>query len=254
MRLFDMTWNEVAALDRNIVTLLPFGAVEQHSFHLPTGTDAILAEAVAQGLEERLPDHVLLLPVTWLGCSRHHMDFPGSLSASLETFMNTGTEIAESLMEHGFRRFFLLNAHGGNACAISLLVERLCRRREKPPRVVGATYWRLISEEMKQIRDTPLGGMGHACEFETSLMMAVRPHLVRRDRIEADGPAHLSEFESKDMFDAGAVTTGKTFKELSGHGGIGDPTRASAEKGQRILELVLTKLVRIVHELQQGTI
>src|ERR1700737_4514874 len=82
-------------------------------------------------------------------------------------------------------------------------------------KVVGVTYWDLIQAEIKQIRETPLGGMGHACELETSLMLAVRPELVRPDRIEADGPSHISQFEERDMFAPGVVSIVRGFEEIS---------------------------------------
>lgn len=252
MLLYDMTWEEASKLDRRMVVVVPFGSVEQHSYHLPLGTDSILVEAVAQRLEKRLPERVLLLPVAWLGCSRHHMDFPGSLTAEIETFVKVGEELVNSMAEHGFRNFILLNGHGGNISKISVLAEKLRFRPGPPLKVVGITYWHLIGEEIKSIRQTPLGGMGHSCELETSLMLATRPELVRRDRLEADGPEQVSEFDTKDMFAPGSVTVAKSFKDITRHGGFGDPRGASTEKGERIFEAVVAKLVRVVEEIQGG--
>jgi creatinine amidohydrolase len=252
MLLYNLTWEEVAQLDRGMVVLTPFGAVEQHSYHLPLGTDAILAEAIAQRLEQRIPEHVLVLPTVWLGCSRHHMDFTGSLTADVETFGKVGEDLVGSMAEHGFRSFVLLNGHGGNINKISLMAEKLRYRKGPPLKIVGITYWHLIAEEIKAIRETPLGGMGHACELETSLMLATRPELVRRDRMEADGPARLSPFEGRDMFAPSVVSITKPFKELSRHGGIGDPTTASMEKGERIFAAIVSKLENVVRQIQSG--
>jgi creatinine amidohydrolase len=254
MLLYGMTWEEVAKLDRNIVVVAPFGAVEQHSLHLPMGTDAILIEAIAQRLERRIPERVCVLPVTWLGCSRHHMGFAGSLTAEDATFIEAGAQLVESMSEHGFRNFILLNGHGGNVNKISLMAEELSYRDGPQLKVVGVTYWHLISAEIRAIRETPLGGMGHACELETSLMLAARPELVRLSRMEPDGDRGDSLFDGKDMFAPGTVTVTRQFNKLSRHGGMGDPRTATAEKGERIFAVVVGNLVRVVEDIQAGVL
>ncbi len=254
MFLYNMTSEEVARLDRQMVVVAPFGAVEQHSWHLPLGTDSIIGEAITRRLEKQMPEQVLILPMTWLGCSRHHMDFPGSMTAEIETFVATGEQIVDSLAEHGFRKYLLLNSHGGNIAKLSIMTEKLRYRLGSDFKVVGVTYWHLIGGEIREIRETPLGGMGHACELETSLLLATCPELVRRERMEADGPARLSPFESKDMFDAAQVSVTKTFKELSRHGGIGDPMTASSEKGERIFTEIVKNLGKLVETIRVGSI
>jgi creatinine amidohydrolase len=254
MLLYGMTWEEVARLDRKMVVIVPFGAVEQHSLHLPMGTDSILIEAVAHRLEKQIPERVCVLPVTWLGCSRHHMDFAGSLTARGDTFLDVGEQIVRSMAEHGFRRFILLNGHGGNVNRISLMAENLSYQPGAKLKVVGITYWHLITQEIKAIRETGHGGMGHACELETSLMLACHPQLVRLSRMEADGHFCDSEFERKDMFAPGAVTVSRQFKDLSRHGGIGDPMTASGEKGERIFDAVVGKLRQVVEEIEAGVL
>src|SRR5207247_9399575 len=98
------------------------------------------------------------------------------------------------------------------------------------------------------------GGMGHACELETSLMLNAYPELVREERMEPDGPAKFSSFEGKDMFAPGAVSVTKPFKDVSRHGGMGDPMTASSEKGGRIFAALIGKLVQLVQEIRSGRI
>ena len=250
MFLYTLTWEDVSKLDRNVVIVIPFGAVEQHSYHLPLGTDSILVEEIARRFEATRPDHLLVVPVTWLGCSRHHMEFPGSLTAEIDTFIETGEQIVTSMAAHGFRKFILLNGHGGNIGKIAIMAEKLRYQPGPLLKVIGITYWHLISQEIQSIRETPMGGMNHACELETSMMLAAHPDLVRRDRIEADGPTQVSEFDEKDMFDPGVVSVTRTVKEISRHGGLGDPTKASAEKGERIFAALISKLNRILDDIQ----
>jgi creatinine amidohydrolase len=254
MLLYEMTWEEIARLDREMVVLVPFGAIEQHSLHLPMGTDSILIEAIALRLEKQIPERVCVLPVTWLGCSRHHMDFSGSLTATADTFIKVGEHIVRSMAEHGFRKFILLNGHGGNVNKISLITENLSYEAAARLKVVGVTYWHLITQEIKAIRETGLGGMGHACELETSLMLACHPELVRLSRMRADGNFCDSEFDRKDMFAPGPATVSRPFKDLSRHGGMGDPMTASVEKGERIFDAVVGKLLHLIEEVQAGVL
>ena len=174
--------------------------------------------------------------------------------SDVETFGKIGEDLVGSMVEHGFRSFALLNGHGGNINKISLMAEKLRYRSGPPLKVVGITYWHLIAEEIRAIRESPLGGMGHACELETSLTLATRPELVRRERMEADGPTLLSRFEGRDMFAPGVVSIIKPFKELSRHGGLGDPTTASAKKGERIFAAIVSKLAEVVREIQSGAL
>jgi creatinine amidohydrolase len=254
MFLYDLTSPQVANLDSRMVVVIPFGSVEQHSLHLPLGTDSIIGEAIAQRLERKLPEQVLVLPMSWLGCSPHHMDFPGSLTVEAETFISVGEQLVHSMAEHGFRNFILLNSHGGNSTKVALMAEELRFRPGPLLKVVAVTYWHLIGKEIQDIRETPVGGMGHAGELETSVLLAVRPELVRQDQIDADGPEKRSRFEVSDLFAPGTVTVAKPFKECSRHGGMGDPRRASKDKGERILSLIVAKFAELVREIQSGNL
>jgi creatinine amidohydrolase len=252
MLLYDLTSPQVSELDRSTVVVIPFGSVEQHSLHLPLGTDSIIGEAIAHRLEQELREQILLLPMTWLGCSRHHMDFVGSLTAEIETFIDVGEQLVSSMSEHGFRNFILLNSHGGNTNKVSLMAEKLRYKLGPAVKVVAVTYWHLISEEIQAIRETPIGGMGHSGELETSVMLVVRPELVRKDLIDPDGLESASKFEGRDLFVSGKVAVAKPFKEMTRHGGIGDPRKASREKGDKILSVIVEKLSEVVKEIQAG--
>jgi creatinine amidohydrolase len=254
VQLFSMTWEEIAQIDREAIVVIPFGAVEQHSHHLPVGTDTMIVEGIAQRLERELPRMVLLLPTIYLGCSRHHMAFAGSLTAEIETFMDVGVQLAESMAHHGFKNILLLNGHGGNTNKIAIIAEKLRYRQGPPLNAVGVTYWHLIRDEIREIRETPIGGMGHACELETSILLALSPASVRIDRMEAGGLNRGTQFAGADMFEVGSISISWPFDKLSPHGGLGDPKPASAEKGERILRAVVSKLVLVVKEMQSGVL
>src|SRR5438876_12426102 len=115
MRFHDMTAPQIRRVDRNgVLVLAPIAACEQHSRHLPVFTDTILVTAVGEGVEQRLPKQVLLLPTLWLGASHHHLQFGGTLSADVDTHVTILCEIMTPLLEDGYQRVMFLNGHGGN--------------------------------------------------------------------------------------------------------------------------------------------
>ena len=116
MKFQELTSPQIAGLDRNrTVVIIPIAAVEQHGPHMPTGTDNILCTAIAEALEEKTPEEILLLPTLWQGASAHHLRFGATVSAELETYIATLFETAVSLLEDGFQRIVFLNGHGGTS-------------------------------------------------------------------------------------------------------------------------------------------
>src|SRR6516162_7028432 len=115
MKFHEMTWPLLRQVPRDsTVILAPIAACEQHSWHLPTYTDTILVTAVAEGVEQRLPKQVLLLPTLWLGASGHHLPFGATLSAEVDTHVTILGEILKCVLEEGHQRMLVLNGHGGN--------------------------------------------------------------------------------------------------------------------------------------------
>src|SRR5262245_43355010 len=106
----DLTSPEFRAIDRATPVVLPVAAVEQHGPHLPLATDRVIAEHFANQLNARLESSVLILPTIAVGCSEHHMDFPGSLTLRHETFLSVCDQYLAAAVRHGFRNFLVLNA------------------------------------------------------------------------------------------------------------------------------------------------
>lgn len=244
MKLTDLTWPEADALDRDIVVVSPIAAIEQHSRHLPFATDAILCGAVADGLEAALPDDVLLLPVQWLGASMHHLGMAGSLSAENETYLRLVAEPLRCLLRHGFQRHFVLNGHGGNKDGFHLALRQLVV--EFPDaRLCGASYWEAAGDEIAKLLEGPRKSVGHACECETAMMLALRPDLVRQSAIHNDlramnqPPALRGVFVAPDM------------KAQTEHGGVGYAELATAENGRRLLDAIVARLVEVIREIRR---
>ncbi|MCA9180579.1 MAG: creatininase family protein, partial [Planctomycetales bacterium] len=126
MKYLEMTARQLAAMDRDqTVVIIPIAAVEQHGPHMPTGTDTILCTAIAESLEAKLSDRVLLTPTIWLGASAHHLRFGATLDSSLEHYINMLCDVARSLLDDGFQRLLFLNGHGGNIDPMRVAVRQL---------------------------------------------------------------------------------------------------------------------------------
>ena len=253
MKLSEMTWQEIDELDRSTVVVVPFGAMEQHGPHMPMCTDALIGEAVASRLDTACGNRLLVLPMQWLGLSTHHMRFPGTITASPETFIALAFEIISSIAKAGFRKLLILNSHGGNVSALDVVATK-CKTSFPQNTFLTVTYWNSAASDLAELRSSPLGGMGHACELETSLVMSERPTLVRHAKLAADGAWPVSDYLAKDMLKGGAASLTATFDEISATGTVGDPTTASAEKGERFFEVIVQHLAVLVKALETGEI
>ena len=186
MNFADLTAPEIRSLPRDSTLIIaPIAAMEQHGPHLPVSTDTILAGAVAEGVEKALGERALVLPVLWLGASDHHLPRGGTLTSPLPTYEQVLVDLLTPLLRDGFRRFLILNGHGGNIDPLRVALRRL---DVDFPRAIltGAAYWDLATDELAALCRGLRKEMGHACEMETSMVMHLRPELVRLDRIKDD--------------------------------------------------------------------
>ena len=243
MKLGELAWPAVADLDRETIVLSPIAALEQHSRHLPFLTDAILCTAVAEKLEAALAQDVLLLPTQWLGASAHHLGMAGSLTAENDTYLRLIAEPLRCLLRHGFSKMFILNGHGGNADAFHLALRQLAL--EFPRAFLGgANYWDLAGVEIASTLAGSRKGVGHACEFETSMMMHLRPDLVRTGEIKDDELKPVPP-ELRDIY------IPLDMRRQTSHGGTGQPSLATAEKGGVLLAAVVEKGVAMLRALRR---
>ena len=242
MKQYEATWPEVGTLNRDTVVLIPTGSIEQHGHHLPLGTDSILATAVAEEVEKEIPDKVLLTPTVWLGASGHHLPFSGSLSASFEGYDSVLRAIILSLSAHDFYRFYIVNAHGGNTEPNAVTLRKL--RMEFPNLQLGSIgYFHFIDQSVfDETLEGQRKGIRHACEAETSLMLHVRPDLVRANKLKDDG------------LEPSPAVPGMIwhFDEITTNGSLGEATRGTAEKGQILFKAAVSGLVEAVSGLYQG--
>jgi creatinine amidohydrolase len=241
----------VGALDRErTVVVVPTGAIEQHGPHLPLDTDAFLCTSVAEAAADRAQGSgpVVVTPTACFGSSEHHMAFPGTVTLSPETYGQTVREICTSLARHGLRRQLVVNGHGGNTAILAATVQQL--GFDAPVHAVTVDYWTLAAGVVDDVRESPLGGMGHACEFETSLMLHLRPESVRGDRIVREIVEPRFESERFDLFEKRGLRAHWKTHELSRSGVMGAPALATEEKGRRLFEACAEGLAALIDELR----
>lgn len=218
--------------DPGDLVLLPVGACEQHGPHLPTGTDSLIVGEIAARVAVDLQDDIrtMVAPTLPVGYSRHHLPFGATISVSAATYQQLLVEICGSLVQSGFRKLFLLNGHGGNADIVNVVAREVALEHGIP---VGAgSYWvmawqQLVAEGAHERTRLP----GHAGAFETSVVMALRPELVRTDAL----PSRAGEFGSDANGFYGPYLAEDQANWLAIDGYSDSPAAASAADGERWL-------------------
>ena len=248
----DLTSVELGALDRSIPIVMNVAAIEQHGGHLPVGTDAMIGAHFCDRLNASLPDDVLIMPQLAVCCSSHHMDFAGTLTVRHETMLAYVADVFESALAHGFTNVVMLNSHGGNEAIGRVIVEKLGYANPQA-QIAMLTWWTLAREALSDIQESGFGGVGHACEFETSLLMHFAPDAVRGKRIADPEMPSTYEWARGDMLNGAAAVLYRTMKTQSGGTGtVGRPSFASADKGARISQAVMDRLVVAMSNLRHG--
>lgn len=234
--IMDSTWEEIRDLAvRDAVALVPTGSCEQHGPHLPVEVDTRLINEICVQATARVEKDTLvaLAPTLWLGCSPHHLPF-FAMTVDAKTYQSMIVQIGRSLIAAGFSRLIFINGHGGNEIPLALAVDEIRAGAEV---LVGkASAHGLALERVQEIRDSTAGGIAHAGERETAMMMAVRPGSVREDKVVKNVPTWKRPYFGVDFPGHGPLHVGYTWPEVTKVGHLGDPTLATSEKGKAFLE------------------
>jgi len=220
----DQSWPTLQQLPRTTPIVIPIAAIEQHGHHLPVATDSLLLAEIIRRVEISMGERVLIAPLQWMGNSDHHLDFGGTLSAPPRVYLDMLHGVVENFVSAGFTRIALINGHGGNDVpAKQALFEIRQKHRYRMDLLLAmTTYWSLGTEPWLEDPNISQREMGHACEWETSMILAIHPHLVGDYR-------STTPVEPGNPFRPGfrAWIT----KDRSQPGHIGWPHLASAGKG-----------------------
>ena len=241
----ELTWLQARQrLQETDLALLPVGAVEQHGPHLPLDIDAwdadYLARRVAAACTRPRP---LVLPLIPYGVSYHHDDFSGTLSVSPETLSRLVYEVGMSVARQGITKLIIINGHGGNVPTLQFAAQTINRDAHIFTCVdTGDTS----DSDVEKIIETR--GDVHAGEIETSTALATRPELVQMDKARSYVPRFSSQY--LEFSSARSVEWFARTSRISGNGVLGDPTKASREKGERIWKIMIDHLVAFVEQLK----
>lgn len=234
----NMTWIEVSeALKETDIVLVPVGSQEPHGPHCPLSTDSINALSVAKKTAEKLRNEfpVLVTPLIPIGCSMEHKDFPGFISLGTNTLMKVLKDICSSLFTQGFKKIIIVNGHGGNTSALQAAANSI--RDELGFRIGVVTWWDLLKGEIS---------IDHAGWVETSMVMANRPELVDEAKIP-----EASKKPDGEKAEFNVMTPMPLFKNIAPLGYIGDPEKASAEKGEKLTDKASDRLAQYIREVRR---
>jgi creatinine amidohydrolase len=230
----------LAAMNNRGVVIVPIGSVEQHGPHCPQDVDISIPYHLAIRTAEVVDDvPVIVAPPQMYGFTHYNMGEIGTITLGLEVFIAVLCDIARSIWANGFHRIILLNGHGGNLAPTWTASVKLA---EEDVWALAITYWNMATPELLEWSEQDEGSIGHGGEWETSLQLHLRPHLVDTNlAVKDEWRRHFSP----------AVQRYATFPERRremAHGVMGDPHVASAEKGERLFNILVERLATLCRE------
>ena len=248
----EMTTTDFAGLDAaRVIAVLPVAAIEQHGPHLPVEVDARINAGILGRAVELLPDDlpVTVLPAMPVGKSNEHTAFPGTLSLSAETLIRLWTEIGESVARAGVRKMVIFNTHGGQP-QIADIVARDLRVRHGMFVVTANGY--ALGKPPGLFPAAELKHGIHGGTVETSIMLHLRPDLVRTDEAKNFVPLSLTmEDDYEILTPEGGVGFGWQTQDLNADGACGDAASADAGRGAEVVEFQARRLVQLFREIDR---
>lgn len=220
--------------------VLPLGSTEGHGEHLPYGSDTFVARHLAEAIANKI-DGLLVLPTLPYGMSEHYASFPLTLSLSNDTLVQVLKDLFRSLLHHGIKRLIIINGHDGNISPIDVAARDFRVEHPEMKIAVLEAWWETAGELLPDDTFEVWGGLGHAGEGETSINMAINPELVDMGKAVGVVPKLPEHIDVKWLF-----------HELTPYGVTGDPTKASAEKGVKMIEVLTELLISFINQMDEN--
>ena len=241
----EMNWLDIKkAIEEGYTTvIIGIGSTEQHGPHLPTQTDALIAEILSVEIAKKL-ENALVARTICVGCSEHHLSFPGTISLKKETLKAIINDYVDSFSRYGFENVILIPTHGGNFNPVQETIEELDSIYSNM-HIFGYTdldgFINVIYESASNLGISNEEAGSHGGEMETSVILALKEHLVVKERFQPGFMGVFSENKVKLLLEKGMTA-------ISTIGVIGDPTKADIPKGKRYIEELVYFLVGEIQE------
>ncbi len=254
-RYAEMTWPECkAAAQAGKVAVLPVATYEDHGYHLPIDVDVVLCTEICERAVARIPEKAVLIPPVNHGFSPHHMDFPGTITISWDTFINYVKDVCVSLSQHGFTHILIVNGHGSNTAPLEMAARLTVLASEGKALCGSVNHWGL--QKARRVgnvkRESEYGGASHAGEYETSLYLALHPDLVEMEKAVDETSPLPPSFQTDLLMgkrgDASSAHLMPYWSSMTESGVRGAATKATAEKGQKFLEAAIEGLIDLILE------
>jgi len=249
MLFYASTYADLNQAAKDKIIILPLGAIEQHGPHLSVSTDTDIVTQVAQEIEKKIPDTVLLCPTLPFGSSHHHLSFGGTISIAPELYTQVLIDLVNSLIISGFQKIILLNGHGGNITPAKQALAVLSKRFDAShqPTIALATYWEVGGKAFAGEPPMQSPALSHACEYETSMMLHLFADKVWMERVErAQRPESNGYIPLEDDEPYRGVTVFKQTEFISSNGSSGEPQLGTAEKGKHLVDHAVKALVTFI--------
>jgi len=245
-----MLWNELTSdeLGRmpkaKTVVLFPIGSLEIHGNHLPLGVDGLVIERVAQLAAEKEPPS-LVLPTLDYAYANENAHFPGGISLSAKTLISVVEEICDEVSRNGFNKIILLNGHGGNNHILRTIQRDMLRQRRNYITYLYLEPWSPIEEDIKELAKGAT--IDHACEIETSIALYLMGHLVKLSKVQKEAKTGVSKLPDN-------VKTTVSWQGYCIEGYVGDPRRATLEKGKRLADKWVNEVASLIKTAREDTV
>jgi creatinine amidohydrolase len=239
--------------DRDKCVLIPIGHTEQHGHHLPLSTDTLIIGAIGRGAESAAPEEAVCLPPFPYGASTHRSSFAGTLNVGGRAFEDFWLAVVDTLAARGFCKMYLMSGHGGNC---SFLVNVVKYAGERHRRIFCATAWlhtngHIAGPVLAETRRSGRGGMGHAGELETAMILALRPDLAHMERVVDETDFVATESYYMDWIEGGVLVANPPWDDDTVTGAYGAGSLATAEHGRLWLDAATAEKVAHVREIHE---